>query len=173
MLAIIRSVALFIGLVGAICASQLPEFAQQYRQRLGGAVDELNRLLANFDQDAASNGMTREQGIARLRGDTDPFIRQRGERIAETSARAARLEQQLRDFATAGSFQRLVVLTSQYDGDIGARAYATYEPGVPVTGEGLASGAAGLGLGYFLARFLAWPVTRRLHRRPGMKSQRA
>ena len=37
---------------GALTASQLPEFAQQYRQRLGGALEELRQVVADFDADA-------------------------------------------------------------------------------------------------------------------------
>ena len=62
---------LIVGLAaagGALTASQLPEFTQQYRQRLGGAVDELLRVVADFDADAARNPLT---GEARFRRTDD------------------------------------------------------------------------------------------------------
>ncbi|MBR7518809.1 DUF2937 family protein, partial [Mycobacterium tuberculosis] len=40
--------------------SQAPEFAQQYRQRLGGAVDELQTIIARFSADAARLGLQPE-----------------------------------------------------------------------------------------------------------------
>jgi len=43
----------------ALAGSQIPEFAQQYRQRLGGAIDELNRMIAQFDSEAAGQSLTR------------------------------------------------------------------------------------------------------------------
>src|SRR4051794_34155941 len=62
----LRRIAVLIGLFFAVVASQLPEYAQQYRQRLGGAIDELNALIARFDAEAAQSGMNEEQGIAHL-----------------------------------------------------------------------------------------------------------
>ena len=44
MLFVLRRLGLAIGLLVAAVASQAPEFAQQYRQRLGGAIDEINRM---------------------------------------------------------------------------------------------------------------------------------
>ncbi|MBV9433737.1 MAG: DUF2937 family protein, partial [Hyphomicrobiales bacterium] len=36
-----RTLSLAIALLAALAFSQLPEFTQQYAQRLGGAIDEL------------------------------------------------------------------------------------------------------------------------------------
>ena len=44
-----RIAAVGFGVLGGFLASQGPEFSQQYRQRLGGAIDELNRVVARFD----------------------------------------------------------------------------------------------------------------------------
>ena len=49
---IVRAVALGVGVLCGALASQAPEFAQQYRQRLGGALDELTAIVAQFDDDA-------------------------------------------------------------------------------------------------------------------------
>ena len=70
---IVRVAAFALGLMGAVTASQGPEFAQQYRQRLGGAIDELRRAIARFDADAQAHGETRERAIARLRGNADTW----------------------------------------------------------------------------------------------------
>jgi hypothetical protein len=50
---VLRRVVFFLALLIGIAASQVPEFAQQYRQRLGGAIDELARVIGEFDSDAA------------------------------------------------------------------------------------------------------------------------
>ncbi len=49
-----RRLALAIALVAAFVGSQGPEFAQQYRQRLGGALDEVRRSVVQFDAEAVS-----------------------------------------------------------------------------------------------------------------------
>ncbi len=48
-----RTLGLAGGLVLGIILSQFPEYAQQYTQRLGGAVDELRVITEDFDRDAA------------------------------------------------------------------------------------------------------------------------
>ena len=40
-----RSFTGLIAAAGLVSASQMPEFAQQYRQRLGGAVEELRVVV--------------------------------------------------------------------------------------------------------------------------------
>ena len=46
---ILRALTLAGGLTGAAVSSQFPEFSQQYTQRLGGAVDALAVVVADFD----------------------------------------------------------------------------------------------------------------------------
>jgi hypothetical protein len=151
---ILRRLAFCLGLALAFVASQGAEYAQQYRQRLGGAADELNRMLADFDVDSARLGLTREQGVARLLSNADELARARGERLREDSARAARLSRQLAAFETAGPIARIVVLARDFDGPIAARAWAAYEPAAPVTGEGLALAGFGFLTGWGALRFL-------------------
>jgi len=42
---IFNRIAFALALFAAVLGSQFPEFAQQYRQRLGGALDELDRIV--------------------------------------------------------------------------------------------------------------------------------
>jgi hypothetical protein len=53
----VRRLALAIALIAGLVGSQGPEFAQQYRQRIGGALDELKRIVADFDDEAAREGL--------------------------------------------------------------------------------------------------------------------
>ena len=158
---IIRTLAFGAGLAGAVAASQLPEYAQQYRQRLGGAIDEISRIMAEFDADAARLGLSREQGIARLSGNSDPFVTDRGARLREDSARLARLQRQFSYLQTAGPFARVAIMASDLDPSIARRAWGSFEPAVPVTIEGAALGGAGFLAGYGMLRFILWPVGRR------------
>jgi hypothetical protein len=163
MLIFVRSLAACVALVLGICTSQVPEFVQQYRQRLGGAIDELHHILDNFDADAARRGLSRDDGLAHLRNDMDPFVRQQGARMSETIARLARLERQLAEFSQDGPVARLRTFFIDFDPAIARRTYAAFEPAVPVTPEGFVVGFAGLAAGYGLIRLLAWPLTRRRH----------
>ena len=53
-----RLIVIVAAALGGVGASQLPEFAQQYRQRLGGALEELTRIVAEFDASAARSQLT-------------------------------------------------------------------------------------------------------------------
>jgi Protein of unknown function (DUF2937) len=43
---------------GRLIGSQGPEFAQQCRQRLGGALEELNRIVSEFDAEVRGQNLT-------------------------------------------------------------------------------------------------------------------
>jgi len=158
---VLRRIAVFLALLSGILASQLPEFAQQYRQRLGGAVDEIKRVVANFDADAARLSLSRDQGLERLKANGDQFIRQRGEQLEQDIARGDRLEQQLQAYAEAGPFRRLGLFATGFEPDIARRAFAHFEPAVPVTSEGLISAGGGFFAGWFLCGLVMAPLQRR------------
>lgn len=162
---ILKRLVFAVALLMATLASQLPEFAQQYRQRLGGAIDELNRMIAAFDADARDMAMSRDAGLERLKANADPFARQRAGQVEGDIARAQRLERQLQSFAEAGPFKRVALLARDHDPAIARRAFEAFEPAVPVTSEGLGAGLAGFALGWLGGRALIWPVQRRKRRR--------
>jgi len=160
-----RRIAALIGLFFAVAASQLPEYAQQYRQRLGGAIDELNALIERFDAEAAQSGMNEAQGITHLQQSEDRFVQQRGDQMRDTILRRDRLEKQSDDFAKAGPVGRILVLAEDFDPKIAARAYEAYEPAVPTTLEGLIAALIGFLVGIGLIHLIAWPARRRRLRR--------
>ncbi len=140
---IVRIIAFGFGLLGGVTASQGPEFAQQYRQRLGGAVDELRQVVQRFDTDAQVSGETRESAIARLRSNTDDFVSRQGAAMQANVERLGRLEAHRAAMMEAGSFSRIALLVRDGDTDILEAVSRDFEPAVPVTEEGLLSAAAG------------------------------
>jgi len=58
-----RTLATLGGLALGFAFSQFPEYAQQYEQRLGGAVDELRIIVDDFDADARKFGLTRPEAL--------------------------------------------------------------------------------------------------------------
>ncbi|VTZ24287.1 conserved hypothetical protein [Methylocella tundrae] len=158
--------ALFFGAVVGLTASQIPEYAQQYRQRLGGAIDELQKIVSQFDADSAQLGLSEEQGIARLSGDGDEFIRERGLQMEQIVARLQTLSRANADMARSGSLGRLAALAADFDPLIARQAYASYEPAVPVTSEGFVLAGLGFLTGFGLFRALTAPLRRFSRRRP-------
>ena len=62
-----RRLALAIALLAGLIGSQGPEFAQQYRQRLGGALEELNRIVSEFDAEVRRHNLTPRRGLEAAR----------------------------------------------------------------------------------------------------------
>jgi hypothetical protein len=87
-----RRLALAIAVLAGLIGSQAPEFAQQYRQRLGGALEELNRIVSEFDAEIQRRSLTRAEALRRLEDNTDPLARERGEDMGQAVERAARLD---------------------------------------------------------------------------------
>ena len=166
MFLLIRRLALVFGLFIGALASQMPEYAQQYRQRLGGALDELGRFIATFDAEATAEGIDRNAAIERLKKNADRLAERRGEAMQDTVIRRDRLAEQDAAFARAGPFTRLGLLARDFDPGIARGAWSRFEPAIPVTGEGFACAGAGLVAGYGLWHLLAWPLRRRRSRQP-------
>lgn len=160
-----RTLSVAGGLALGIVLSQFPEYAQQYTQRLGGAVDELRIITAEFDTAATAAGLTREDAIARYSATKDSFIEGRGQSAARTFARYDELSAMLDKIRGANAAQRVSLLPQFMDSEIGARALEDFKPAVPVSIEGLAYGGGGFLLGYLLTsgllRLLMLPFRRR------------
>jgi len=164
-----RSLSLVGGLMLAVVLSQFPEYAQQYTQRLAGAVDELKTITGEFDRAAAAAGLSREAALARYRQSPDQFLAGRGVGMAATFQRYAELSSALVEIRGADALQRLQALPVYFDSDVGRRTLDDFKPAVPVTQEGLLYGGAGLLLGYLgvsvLYSLLVLPFRRRPRRR--------
>ena len=115
---IIRICAFGCGLAGGIVASQGPEFSQQYRQRLGGGIDELNQVVSRFDADARAAGETLDSAITRLRGNADEIASRQGMAMQSYRERLARLSEHRRQMIEAGSFGRIALMVRDADRDI-------------------------------------------------------
>ena len=96
---ILRRIAFFVALLVAVLAMQLPEFAEQYRQRLGGAIDALAAVVARFDSDSAQQGLTEAGGIDRLQANGDALVRKRAKPSPTTSSACKRCATRKRSFA--------------------------------------------------------------------------
>ena len=149
-----RILALALGAFLGLAASQAPEFAQQYRQRIGGAVDELRRVVARFDESAQASGLTREQAIVRLAGQPEPIAQRQAPAMTEIVDRLGRLETQRDAVAIAAPFERLAVLARGFDGQLARATYLDFEPAWPATSEGLVIGGAGFLVGWLGLRTL-------------------
>lgn len=160
-----RIIAGIGGLGLALVLSQFPEYAQQYTQRLGGAVDELQREVAQFDADATAGGLDRAQALERYTVSNDDFLAGRGQSMTYTLQRYDELSATLTRIRNAGPIERFQQLPSYLDSDIGGRTLEAYQPAMPVTIEGLVYAGGGFAAGYLiisaLLRLCSLPFRRR------------
>ena len=162
-----RALSIVGGLALGFGFAQFPEYAQQYEQRLGGAVDELRIIVDDFDRGAAEFGLSREDALLRYALSPDEFIVDRGLSMRQTLARYERLSADLWQLQQAGPIQRAQLLPSYLDSDVGARALENFEPGVPATSEALVWGLLGSVVGYMLLYPFFGFVTLPFRWRPG------
>ena len=113
-----------------------PQYAQRYRQRLGGRDRQLRRIVERFDADARANGETIASAVARLRGNSDDIASRQGTAMQGNMERLARMEAHRQAMIEAGPFRRVGLMLRDGDADVMQAAYRDFEPALPVT-EGI------------------------------------
>ncbi|SFI48147.1 DUF2937 family protein [Celeribacter neptunius] len=162
----LRAIALAGGLLGAAVVSQFPEFTQQYTQRLGGQVEALRLVIADFDASAERAEMTREEALASMGGSV--FLENRRRDMRETITRHSRLSADLAVLNEASPLERLTMPQRVADTKLAKATYETFVPALPLSIEGGLSALVGYFGGYGvvagLLALLAWPFKRRKSR---------
>ena len=160
---ILRALTLAGGVLAGAAGSQFPEFSQQYVQRLGGAVDALAEVVADFDASAQAVGLTRAAALEQMQG--TEFLDRRRADMTATIARYGALKADLAAVQSAGPFMRAYHASAFGDAEIAAATLEAYAPAVPLTMPGAVFGGTGflaglLAMGAAL-RLLLWPFGRR------------
>lgn len=125
------------GTAGAALCSQVPEFVQQYLQRLGGHRDEAARLLLRLRAQGAGGGDAT---------------------LVATEERATELARDLQAISGADEFMRPIVFFQHIDPEIARAALDAFRPAVPLTPAGLLYAGVGLLLGIILLHLIVAPV---------------
>lgn len=132
----------------AVALSQFPAFSDQYVQRLGGQVDALSRVAADFDASAEGAGVTRDQALADLSGTAFRDAHQADMR--DVFARLDRARADLQMLRIAGPLERMLLPHRLRDAETLAATWGDFRPAVPVTAAGLWAAGIGLVLGWLL-----------------------
>lgn len=146
---------------GAILLSQFPEFFQQYLQRLGGRLDEINLQVAQLDERAAAAGLDRYDYIRKFIGNGDPVIRREGRHLVDLVGRQVVLSQAYDALENAPPPMWAVRFAQHYDQNTAAAAMRIYRPAVSLSVEGAVYAAVGLLLGALVFVVLSTLVPRR------------
>jgi len=155
--------------VGAVAFSQIPEFMQQYLQRLGGHLDEARRQLEEFRSTAAQSGLTLDQLVHATSATADPAVARLGGVIRDSQARVAVLSADEQAIRAAHLFSRPFVFLHHADPEIVRATWAIFRPAVPTTVEGLLYALTGM---VFILCFyhgaVRYPIRRAYRRRAAL-----
>ena len=143
----LKALTLSGGVLGAATLSQFPEFAQQYTQRLGGAVVELSRVVADYDADAAKIGLTRAEALVQQASGGE-FGKMRAENMAATIRRQQSLQESLQVLQGASAFERAQSVLHFRDSSVARDTMQDYQPAVPITVEGAVFAGSGFVAGW-------------------------
>ena len=130
--------------LGAVLFSQIPEFMQQYLQRLGGHLDEARRQLQQFQDTAAQSGLTLDRFIAQTAATAEPAVARLSGVMTETVARVDNLAAAQAALEHATMWSRPFVFLRHLDPAIARATGVIFKPAVPTTLEGLAYALAGM-----------------------------
>jgi hypothetical protein len=160
--------------LGAVAFSQVPEFIQQYLQRLGGHLDEARRQLAQFQESAARSGLTLGQLIEKTSANAEPAVARLGGVMQGTAVRVDELTAADAAIRHASVWTRPLVFLRHLDFGIARATWGIFRPAVPTTPEGLLyAGLGALGLLAVYRFGVIWPVRRARRARAAQKSRAA
>jgi hypothetical protein len=151
---------LIFALICGVGTSQFPEFEQQYRQRLSGAINELSKIVVGFDADAVQVGLSREDALQRYVASTDSFLNLRGKSMTEIIRRFEFLSEHQVKLESAGEFERIWIFAKEGDTELTRDTVEIFEPAVPVTTEGAMFAAGGMSIGWMLLSLFLMPFRR-------------
>jgi hypothetical protein len=177
---ILRGILDRIVLIGAILAAGcVPSFIAQYRQRLGGMLEQANRDLALFQEVANRfHGGDIRRLIKHHLASTDPSFRAEGTAIQTMVETVARLKANLAAL-NADLFAQVRWIAQEGDATVARATWDSFVPAMSFTGEALIfafatgvaiwlvflavwfGGARFLGLVFFSRRAGAWAVPKK------------
>lgn len=141
--------------VVALSASQFLAFVQQYRQRLGGHLDEARRNLSEVESGALYQSL---DAASRQTVLADVNVRVDALQVADAA---------LRD---AGLFARPYAFARHFDRDIAAATLTDFQPALPLDIASLSYAGIGLLLGWLIYELVRSPVVAMARRSDPPKS---
>ena len=115
-------------LVFAIAFSQVPVFVQEYEQRLGGAIDELARVIDRDRENAQAVGLSLNAFLQKHELSTDEAFHRTGEAMRERIDRHARLSQSAAALDAAPAWKKPLLVAESPDREIVRGAWERFRP---------------------------------------------
>ena len=141
-------------LIGAFLGSQLPQFMQQYIQRLATHIEELNHLLQKLRGIASLSNKTLDQYIDKFLMSTDPDFIHQGQFMQEMVFRWEALTDSWTQITQSSLWMKPYVFLREMNVSLVESTWNGFQPGISLTGEALCYTLIGALLGFILYQIL-------------------
>lgn len=155
-----RSVRLLAALLGAACFSQLPAFADHYRQNLAGQITQARYSLEEVSRRAEEQELSLRAYLKTALADSGAFSRASVADSLRTLDRLDRLEHAQSSLAAATAFTRPLAMLGGLDLTTATVTARHYQPNLPLGLGGAVYAGSGALLGLALV-LLPSRLTRR------------
>jgi hypothetical protein len=153
-------------IVGAVAFAQFPQFLQQYVQRMGGHISELEGQVGFMSKSAEASSLTLQEYIQKFtESKLDPVFSRQGMIMQNMVDRYNQLSSALNSLQDATIYKKPLIFITHLSTDIAHETWNTYQPGVPTTLEGLAYAAVGMIFGtltFLLLKFIIKSIFRKI-----------
>ena len=137
--------------MGAVAFAQFPQFLQQYVQRMGGHLSELEGQVGFMRKSAEASSVTLQEYIQKFtESQLDPIFSRQGVIMQNMVDRYNHLSLTLNSLQEANLYKKPLIFITHLNKDIIHETWSTYQPGIPTTLEGLAYAAVGMIFGTLL-----------------------
>lgn len=140
---------------GAFAGSQIPQFMQQYSQRLAGHVSELQQLIDQLRTVAAHSNKSLEEYIQKFLASTDADFAHQGHFMQGMVARWEELNGALLHLMQSSAWTRPLVFMKDLQSDIAHSTFASFQPGINLSVEGLCYAGIGSLMGWAIYQLIS------------------
>lgn len=144
---------------GAFLGSQIPQFMQQYSQRLAGHVAELQQLLDQLQKTASLSHKNLDQYIHKFLSSSDPDFAFQGQFMQGIVHRWEDLNMALVHLSQSSPWMRPFVFLKDLQPDIAQSTLRTFQPGINLNLEGLCYAGIGIFLGWLFFKCISKGVS--------------
>jgi hypothetical protein len=146
-------------IAGTIVGGCIPGFIQQYRQRVGGRLDQVQVDLAPFQEIARRyHGGDMDAMVRHHLASTDPTFHAEGQALQAMLTSLARLQSMAEGLA-GSIWQQVGFLVRHYDRGIGAATWRDHVPTFSLDAGSILI-ALGVGVACWLVFHLLWVIAR-------------
>lgn len=133
---------------GAFMGSQVPQFMQQYSQRLSGHVTELEHLVEQLRKTASLSHKTLDQYIQKFLSSSDPDFVHQGHFMQGIVNRWDELNQSYLSLMQSSPLSRPFTFLYGLKSDIAGSTFDSFQPGLSLNLEGLCYTGVGIVCGW-------------------------